>query len=136
MGHQLSSEFCACRCRWGIDGVGQEPLGPWWCKRSESEPERLASGVLSPSPERTRCTSIAHNFDRISFVYSRGRKQRGHELRPIARVRDEHLGRERRRATIDDALRRDRVYLSVVRVGESPLTVLQPRRQVANPLQS
>ena len=62
MDHQSSFEFCACRCQWGIDGVCQEPLGPW-CKRSESEPERPASGVLSPSPERTRCTSIVHNFD-------------------------------------------------------------------------
>jgi hypothetical protein len=105
------------RSRWGRGGA-----------RQESEPERQASRVLSPSPERTRCTSIAHNFDRISFVYSRGRKQRGHELRPIACVKDEHLGRERRRATIDEALRRDRVYLSVifavrkkvhVRVGEA-----------------
>jgi hypothetical protein len=30
-------------CWWGIDGVGQEPLGSWWCKRRENEFERLAS---------------------------------------------------------------------------------------------
>jgi hypothetical protein len=32
----------ASGCWWGTDGIGQEQLGPWWCKRRETELERLA----------------------------------------------------------------------------------------------
>jgi len=33
----------ACGYWWGTYGAGQEPLGPWWCKKRENELERLAS---------------------------------------------------------------------------------------------
>jgi hypothetical protein len=51
MGHQSSFVSYSVRvsvggCWYGIDCVGQERLGPWWCKRRERELERLASRVL------------------------------------------------------------------------------------------
>jgi hypothetical protein len=64
MGHQSSSHLSYSvrasvgGCRWGIDVIGQagqEPLGPWWCKRSESELERLASRV--PKYSTSHCTA-------------------------------------------------------------------------------
>jgi hypothetical protein len=39
-------------CCWGTEGVGQELLGPWWCKRSERTSKAGFACAEIPRPHR------------------------------------------------------------------------------------
>ena len=61
----------ASGCRWGTYGVGQEPLGPWWCKTEERmklKAWRRVGRNTSPATRVVNALTPSH-INSIAFLF-------------------------------------------------------------------